>query len=666
MLVDNADWSWLIAESRRLDSAWRSRQEGDSQSRGNTVPPEYHDFALTLTGKPGDYTLSAYGPGAILVSTVHSPYRETDEWRLHVENIRKGFAPERDTMRVVGETLFNALFPRRIIRAYESASQINGRHLRLRLLILPPELALLPWELLFDPDENHFLTHQLSHPIVRSVQNDRPPEPDLVRHPVRVLFVQANPPGTEPLDAVAGERAVREALPSDAVIDTLRAATKEKLRAALRREPGYSILHYHGHGKFDEVREEGFLFLHDEAGAIDGLSGEELASYVDGTGVRLAVLVGCETARDSSQRRMSGVAHKLMGSGRLPMTVAMQFAIYEGPANAFTREFYRALADSYPVDAAMVEARKAVVEHLGGDPAEAPDWATPVLFMRSPDGRIFAEEEGEAAPVPLPPPGPARQEQTGVEALDWFVDRRKQLDGFVHMLEDEKTKPAMFIQAADGMGKSWLMVQLSEACRKHGVPASLVDLDDGRAGDYRSIVRQMADQLRPSYFRPLGQLLAATSGLDTPRSRGAEQDAAAAVTKAFLDCLRNLIRSVGTVALLFDSFERGTAPAQRWLSEQLLPQVLDPDSRHIITVLAGTRLPELAQDQDQRIARSGLTCFEEKDVREYFERRTLADRIPSLTLSTECKDGSYLPWYIAVQADKAEAQRQAEMDWLYE
>jgi hypothetical protein len=62
----------------------------------------------------------------------------------------------------------------------------------------------------------------------------------------------------------------------------------------------------------------------------------------------------------------------------------MQFAITDDAAIIFAREYYRAIADGYPVDAAFGEARKAV--YLDDNEME---WATPVLFMRAPDGALW-------------------------------------------------------------------------------------------------------------------------------------------------------------------------------------------------------------------------------------------------------------------------------------
>jgi len=55
-------------------------------------------------------------------------------------------------------------------------------------------------------------------------------------------------------------------------------------------------------------------------------------------------------------------------------------------AIAFAGAFYRALADRWPVDAAVVEGRKFVQGEVGLD---APWWALPVLYMRAEDGKLF-------------------------------------------------------------------------------------------------------------------------------------------------------------------------------------------------------------------------------------------------------------------------------------
>jgi hypothetical protein len=168
------------------------------------------------------------------------------------------------------------------------------------------------------------------------------------------------------------------------------ATTPDDLRDVLR-EGTHHVLHYDGHGAFEGS--SGHLYLHDAGGGTHKLSGEMLATYLDGSSIRLVVLSACETAADAAEKRFSGIAQQLMRTTRLPAVVAMQYEIPDLSAIAFTREFYKALADDYPIDAAVVEGRKAILETLGDDPFAQPDWATPVLFMRVQDGDIFQQQE---------------------------------------------------------------------------------------------------------------------------------------------------------------------------------------------------------------------------------------------------------------------------------
>jgi len=115
--------------------------------------------------------------------------------------------------------------------------------------------------------------------------------------------------------------------------------------------------------------------------------------------LRLVVLNACEGARTSRTDPFAGTAQSLVQQG-LPAVIGMQFEISDAAAITFSREFYSAVADGYPVDAALAEARKAIFAE--GNPVE---WGTPVLYLRAPDGRIFDIEAVEPT-VPAPPVQP--------------------------------------------------------------------------------------------------------------------------------------------------------------------------------------------------------------------------------------------------------------------
>jgi hypothetical protein len=354
--------------------------------------PQYKDFFLTIDGPPGHYTVTAQGPDEVRVPPLPFVFDETEAVRVALNRIQSGYAPSRERMQQVGTMLFKALFPYEILPTFIGAKTHlpPGTHLRIKLIVRPPALSHLPWELTYDVLDRTFIAARTSRPIVRYVEQGTPPALLTSRRPLRVLYLQANPQSTTLLDAAASEGVLRQALGDAGKVTALHATTPSALRDVLR-EGTHHVLHYDGHGAFEGSG--GHLYLHDAGGGTHKLSGEMLATYLDGSSIRLVVLSACQTAADATQKRFSGIAQQLMRTTRLPAVVAMQYEIPDPSAIAFTREFYQALADDYPIDAAVVEGRKAILETLGDDPFAQPDWATPVLFMRVQDGDIFRRQK---------------------------------------------------------------------------------------------------------------------------------------------------------------------------------------------------------------------------------------------------------------------------------
>jgi hypothetical protein len=139
-----------------------------------------------------------------------------------------------------------------------------------------------------------------------------------------------------------------------------------------------------GHDIFDETKQDGLLLMLDAEGRGRSVSGQELGVLLhDHRSLRLAVLNACEGARSDVSDPFAGVAQSLVQQG-LPAVIAMQFPISDQAAITLSHEFYKAVSEGYPVDAALAEARKALSTQDTGV-----EWATPVLCLRAPDGRIF-------------------------------------------------------------------------------------------------------------------------------------------------------------------------------------------------------------------------------------------------------------------------------------
>jgi TonB family protein len=331
-------------------------------------------------------------------------------------SMRRVDAPELQAAKEFGGRLFSAIFSGEMIAQLrgsmeQAADKECGLRIRLRLTDVPA-LADLPWEFLYDANQNHFLTTSSETPLVRFLDLPQRISPLRVTLPLRVLVVISSPRNLKRLDAEGEWERLRDALgdlssSGQIVLERLPSATLDALRLRARGAP-FHIFHFIGHGGFDNAAQDGVLQFEDEMGMSYPVRGELLGMQLhDHRSLRLAVLNACEGARSSRQDPFSGVAQSLLQQ-RVPAVIAMQFEISDAAAKVFALEFYRAVAEGNPVDAAVCESRKALFKEEFGQ-----EWATPVLYMRSQEGQLF-ELQAVAAP-PLPDANLEKRERAETE-----------------------------------------------------------------------------------------------------------------------------------------------------------------------------------------------------------------------------------------------------------
>ncbi|HVF98880.1 MAG TPA: tetratricopeptide repeat protein [Chloroflexia bacterium] len=381
----------------------------------------------------GGYRVVVEAPSG---ETIRAPF-DLPFSELELENFMLKAGPSRRGVRRVetseveaakrfGEKLYAALFTADVRSAMqssidqarqraESGEERVGVRLRLRLVEVP-ELAGVPWEYIYNPGLNRFLALSTETPLVRYLDLPERIRPLKVVQPLRVLVMLPSPSDYPELDVRQEWLNLSTTLAGLqqaglVQLDLLEASTLTDLQRQLRRDE-YHIFHFIGHGAFDRNAADGLLILEDEDGRGRTVSGQDLAMLLhDHASLRLAVLNACEGALSATDDPFAGVAQSLVQGG-LPAVIAMQFEITDRAAIVFAHEFYRAISDGYPVDAALTEARKVLLTESRGNGLE---WGTPVLYMRSPDGRIFNLEkrqpatDGPAITAPAPPhaPGPA-------------------------------------------------------------------------------------------------------------------------------------------------------------------------------------------------------------------------------------------------------------------
>ncbi|WP_203773080.1 CHAT domain-containing protein, partial [Paractinoplanes deccanensis] len=308
---------------------------------------------------------------------------------------------------------------------------------QLRLRIRGTKLAQLPWEFLWDRRRGDYLA--LNLPVVRYLDVMQPVAPVTVQLPLRILGVISHPDDRDALQVTAEKEALSAALAplgdSHVRLRWLEGSGWEDLwRAA--RGGAWHILHFIGHGGFDETRGEGYLeFLDDDGGARHVYATDLGRLLHDNGSLRLAVLNACESGRASGADTFASPAASFIRRG-FPAAVAMQYEISDPAALIFAQALYGAIASGVPLDRAMTDARTTVHMTQPG----SLEWGTPVLYLRSRNADVF--EVADASPPPVPAEAEAVTDphlsSTGIDSIRRAKDLVRSL----------KAAPAQAIGAA--------------------------------------------------------------------------------------------------------------------------------------------------------------------------------------------------------------------------
>lgn len=373
----------------------------------------YLDFDLAIERSNDRYRARIVNSPTGQASTEFtSPFSdlEVENFVLRVgqtrRQVRRFESSQMEMVRQFGQRLFDAVFTDEVrgrLRSSLNEVQRQNAGLRIRLhLADAPELTNLPWEYLYDSSLDQFLALSVETPVVRYMELSEGVRPLAMAAPLRVLVMISSPQDCPPLNVEQEWQKLEQALHELGgrnliVLERLPNASLSALQKQLRRND-YHVFHFIGHGGFSEQAQDGLLVLTDERGSSHPISGHDLGVILhDVRSLRLAVLNACEGARVGASDPFAGVAQSLMRCG-IPSVIAMQFEVTDNAAILFTREFYGAVADGYPLDAALAESRKALF--ASGNDVE---WGTPVLYLRAPDGCIFdiAQHDKPAAePAP--------------------------------------------------------------------------------------------------------------------------------------------------------------------------------------------------------------------------------------------------------------------------
>jgi predicted ATPase len=427
----------------------------------------YENFEITVGPRGSEgYLLLAHGPGGDARGNLRLPTDEADYQSL----LSRLYTLDTDetALTALGHILFERLFPETIRHAYIRSQSVLpldcGLRLRLHIATSEAEVASLPWEFLTDPD--HGPLALLDTPLVRYL-----PQPAViptlsVALPLKVLLTAAQ---AAPSADIEHELcAVQESLANlgDLVQITVEPhLTPGKLQRLLRM--GFHVWHFVGHSGFNRDGTAGHIAFEDATGSVERVGAPQLGILLHRSSIRLVVLDAGASGK-LAVNPLRSIAPALV-QACVPAVVAMQFTVPEETTRAFATEFYKTLAEGFPIDACVTEGRKAVMNTCGLD---RPDWGIPVVYSRAPDGILFKQPEPQPSPHSAPIVSIPRQLRAPVAD---FVGRASEIDRLVQAIRcvaEHGTATALGgIRGMGGVGKTqvaYIVAQQLESCFPDG------------------------------------------------------------------------------------------------------------------------------------------------------------------------------------------------------
>jgi tetratricopeptide (TPR) repeat protein len=378
------------------------------------------DLCITLTEPPDsappetiagfELRCDAFGllsPNHLLTDPLSPQEREELVWYLeqywqwpYKEFAKRGRRVE-EMLEAAGKRLFQSVFgaPQAMAIFQPWNLQPNAER-RISIISAVPAALSLPWELLHD--EQGFLILRARQPvsIIRRLPQTQATlliEP--FTPPLRVLLVTARPEGAGFVDPRSIVRELLDEVQPQIETGTinlefLHPPTLQALRERLSQYPPIHVLHFDGHGIFDSRGAQGKLAFENDDGNLNLVAGETLAQVLQDSGVRLAVLTACQSAKGAMDDLFSSVAAQLIRSG-VDAVAAMSASVLVASATKYVEAFYRGLAAGESAPIAHERARQALHDDQrrhrhrrrrdeAGDPVKLRDWWLPHFYQQRP------------------------------------------------------------------------------------------------------------------------------------------------------------------------------------------------------------------------------------------------------------------------------------------
>ncbi|MFZ3168761.1 MAG: tetratricopeptide repeat protein [Candidatus Methanoperedens sp.] len=431
----------------------------------------YKEFEIQLSGEsPNHYIAKAMDNGNAIEA-------QTFELRTGELKVIEGLqrleekavtSSKKETFHIeFGKELYNKVFTGKLGEYFKNCleeAQNNDMGLRicLRFYENAQEIAVLPWEFLHDGSD--FLVTSRNTLISRLPSRIIKIKKDPLESILRMLVVISSPddPRVAPLNTELEQEVILEAVDKlqrdhKMEVDFTEDATFETISGYLN-EKDYHIVHFTGHGIFNEEKGKGYLVLETVDGKARMVDNTSISDLLEGRGVRLVVLSACQSGKTSNKEAYADLA-SILARNKIPAVAAMQYSIFDISATKFASIFYQAIAYGKPVDLALTETRIAM---KNTEKSNGVDFATPILYLCDPDCLAVGKIKPEASELFNKPT------MLGDVAIlkKGFVGRRKEL----RILQKDfmsDVKRAAIIYGFGGLGKTVLATRLALRMNQH-------------------------------------------------------------------------------------------------------------------------------------------------------------------------------------------------------
>ena len=295
-------------------------------------------------------------------------------------------AKPRPSMKVLGKQLFDLIFIGDIYGIYRAHLSLESKTILQLDLSSAPSLINLPWEVLYDYRRNNFIglsgkvypVRYLSLPVATKDVESK-------KDSLSVLVVISHENDLEVeeewinIQKLFGNSVTKNIIKLNRLEDVSYKGLQDN---SLSFSP--DIVHFIGHGEFDEFEKSASLRLRSKSGNIDYISADDLGNVLGAIhNLKLLVLNSCQGSLTASDDMYIGMSHRLLQLG-VPSVISMQNKISDSAAIIFSERLYHFLLSSLPLEMAVTEARKSIFKV-----SDEKNWYLPVLYTRSVKNTLF-------------------------------------------------------------------------------------------------------------------------------------------------------------------------------------------------------------------------------------------------------------------------------------